>query len=80
VIVGAVLTYGVWNVWDHYELVTAINIWFVRIAALILVGLLGYEIFASKHAETSSTVKLIALFSILTWVTIAAAGRWIGLS
>jgi hypothetical protein len=80
VVVGWILTYGVWNVWDNYDLVTQINIWFVRIAALVLVGLLGYDIFTSKSVETSPVVKLIALFSILSWVTIAAAGRWIGLS
>lgn len=79
-IVGWILTYGVWNVWDNYETVTQINIWFVRAAAIILVGLLGFEIFTSKSTETTATVKLIALFSVLSWVTIAAAGRWIGLS
>jgi hypothetical protein len=79
-LVGWILTYGVWNVWDNYDTVTQINIWFVRAAAIILVGLMGIEIFTSKSTETTATVKLIALFSILTWVTIAAAGRWIGLS
>jgi hypothetical protein len=80
VLVGWILTYGVWNVWDNYETVTQINIWFVRAAAVILVGLLGFEIFTSRSTETSPVVKLVALFSILSWVTIAAAGRWIGLS
>lgn len=47
--------------------------------AIALIGLLGFEVF--KGAEGSSPLtRLIALFSILSWVTVAAAGRWIGFS
>jgi hypothetical protein len=52
----------------------------VQIAAVILVGLMGYEIFTGRASDTAPLAKLIGLFSILSWVTVAAAGRWIGLS
>lgn len=52
----------------------------VNIGAIVLVGLLGYEIFTGHAGDTKPLAKLIGLFSILSWVTVAAAGRWIGLS
>jgi hypothetical protein len=48
--------------------------------SLILVGLLGYEIFRGKAEAASPLARMIALFSILSWVTVAAGGRWIGFS
>ncbi|MEZ5938222.1 MAG: DUF6644 family protein [Hyphomonadaceae bacterium] len=52
----------------------------VQLGAVALVGLLGYEIFTGHARESTPLARLIALFSILSWVTVAAAGRWIGLS
>jgi hypothetical protein len=50
------------------------------IGSLVLIGLLAYEIFVGKAETGSKLAKLIALCSILTWVTVAAGGRWIGFS
>jgi hypothetical protein len=36
------------------------------------------EIYKGKSDEATPTAKLIALFSVLCWVTVAAGGRWIG--
>lgn len=49
-------------------------------AALLLVGLIGFEVFTGKAEPSSPLARIIAVFSILTWVTVAAAGRWIGMS
>lgn len=52
----------------------------LMLGSVILIGLLGYEIYLGKAESGSRTAKLIALCSILTWVTVAAGGRWIGFS
>ncbi len=81
VIAGAIMTHGVYNLDDNYEMVLTLEVWFVRAAALAVVGFIGFEIFTgSTEDDRGPTVKLIALFSILSWVTVAAAGRWIGFS
>jgi hypothetical protein len=50
------------------------------IAGVALVGLLGYELATGDAADSQPAAKIIGLFTILAWVTCAAAGRWIGLS
>ena len=47
--------------------------------AIALVALLGFEISKGEGGSAPLT-RVIALFSILCWVTVAAAGRWIGFS
>lgn len=81
VVAGAIMTHVVYNLDDNYEMVLTLEVWFVRAAALAVVAFIGFEIFTgSTEDDRGPTVKLIALFSILSWVTVAAAGRWIGFS
>jgi hypothetical protein len=47
-------------------------------AILIMIGLFGFELYKGKADAATPLARLIALFSILTWVTVAAGGRWIG--
>jgi hypothetical protein len=47
-------------------------------ATLVLMLLYGWEIYKGKAEGGTPLAKLIALFSVLTWVTVAAGGRWIG--
>jgi len=47
-------------------------------SAVILMALYGYEIFKGNAAGGTPLAKVLALFSILIWVTVAAGGRWIG--
>jgi len=47
-------------------------------SALLLVALYGAEIYLGRAEEATPTAKLIALFSLLAWVTVAAGGRWVG--
>jgi hypothetical protein len=50
------------------------------VVALALVGLLVFECYTRKTEPASPFARLMAVCAILTWVTAAAAGRWIGLS
>lgn len=61
----------------QFFLVTKI---FVIIGAVVITGLIGFEIFTGSAQPASPLARLIALFSILSWVTVAAGGRWIGFS
>jgi hypothetical protein len=47
-------------------------------AALILMALYGFEFYKGKADAATPLARLIALFSVLTWFTVAAGGRWIG--
>ncbi len=46
--------------------------------AAVFAALFGWEIWKGRDQATLATVQLIAMFSVLTWVTVAAGGRWIG--
>lgn len=48
------------------------------IAGLIMIALFGVEIYLGRAESATPTAKLVALFAILCWVTVAAGGRWIG--
>ncbi len=48
------------------------------IGALVLMGLFGWEIYQGRTEASTPLAKLAAMFSVLTWVTVAAGGRWIG--
>ncbi len=81
VIAGAIVTHGIYNLDDNYEMVLTTEVWFVRAAAVAAVAFVAFEIFTGKtEDDRGALVKLVALFSILSWVTVAAAGRWIGFS
>lgn len=48
------------------------------VGALVFAALFGWEIWKGREQAVPATVHLIAMFSVLTWVTVAAGGRWIG--
>jgi hypothetical protein len=80
-VAGWIHTHLPFDPFEDFALIDATNIFFVRLAAILLVLMLAYEIFiAGRNDPTKMTARLVATFSILTWVTVAAAGRWIGLS
>jgi hypothetical protein len=54
--------------------------WSMIVGSVLLLGLYGFEIAGGKAEASSPAAKLIALFSVLAWVTVAAGGRWIGFS
>jgi hypothetical protein len=81
VLVIGYVTYGIYHPLDNYDLVMEINRWSLRAAAVLVAGFILWE-FAGPKADRAIApplARLIGLFTILAWVTVAAAGRWIGL-
>ena len=75
---GLFLMYAVVG-FDTYEPVFDTVAYSVTVAgSLIMVALYAAEIWLGKADEATPTAKLVALFSVLCWVTVAAGGRWIG--
>jgi hypothetical protein len=75
---GLFLMYAVVG-FDTYEPMYDTVAYSVTIAgALIMAALYGVEIWLGRAEAASPTAKLVALFSVLCWVTVAAGGRWVG--
>ena len=76
-----IVTYGVYNPLDDYDIVMEINRWALRAAALLVAGFALWEFTRAQKTEapTPALHRLIGLLTILAWFTVAAAGRWIGL-
>ncbi|MEP7209393.1 MAG: DUF6644 family protein [Alphaproteobacteria bacterium] len=81
VVVIGVITYVIYTPLDNYDIVMEINRWTLRCAAVVVAGFILWEFTRQRATETPSTPfnRLVGVFSILAWFTIAAAGRWIGL-
>jgi hypothetical protein len=75
------VTYGIYHPLDDYDIVMEINRWTVRAGALLVAGFLLWEFARPKAgpAMAPRLARLTGLFTILTWFTVATAGRWIGL-
>ncbi len=75
---GLFLMYAIVG-FDTYEPVFDTVAYSVTVAgSLIMVALYAAEIWLGKADEATPTAKLVALFSVLCWVTVAAGGRWVG--
>jgi hypothetical protein len=74
------VTYVTYHPLDDYDIVMEINRWTLRLMALLVAGFILWE-FAGRKTDNASPplARLFGLFTILAWVTVAAAGRWIGL-
>ncbi len=81
VIAIGVVTYGVYHPLDNYDLVMEINRWALRGAAALVAGFVLWEFARAPRdaAAPPALTRLIGVFTLLAWVTVAAAGRWIGL-
>jgi hypothetical protein len=75
------VTYGIYDPLDNYDIVMEINRWAVRLMALLVAGFLVWEFAIAKRERPAgpALARMIGLFTILAWVTVATAGRWIGL-
>ena len=81
VISVGIVTYLVYNPMDNYTIVMEINRWTLRCAAITVAGFILWEFTRARTTDVASPPlnRLIGVFSILAWFTVAAAGRWIGL-
>ena len=71
---------GVYNALNEYDLTMEIDRWSLRFIALVVAFFLVWE-FTRQRPDTPAPIpnRLIGLLTILSWFTVAAAGRWIGL-
>lgn len=69
------------NPLDDYDLVMEVDRWTLRVTAVIVAGFMLWEFVGRPSPDTSQPKlnRMIGVFSILAWITVAAAGRWIGL-
>ena len=68
------------NPLDDYDLVMEIDRYTARVLALIVAFCLVFEFTRPRHDATAPMAnRLIGILTILVWITVAAAGRWIGL-
>jgi hypothetical protein len=80
IVIGVgIFTYGLHNPLDDYELVMETNRWTLRLAAILVAGALIWEFARRPAADMQPPARLIGLITLLAWVTVAIAGRWIGL-
>lgn len=49
-------------------------------AGILLIALVGYEVWREEATPGGRVARIIAVLSILSWVATAAGGRWIGFS
>jgi hypothetical protein len=79
-VLGTIAMYAAVGFDNMGQLYLDISSWALSVSSLLLVVLLGYEISAGSAEPGTRLARLIALFSVLAWVTVAAGGRWIGFS
>ena len=77
---GIFLAYWIVGFNNYDQIFLDLSKWSMIIGSILLLGLYGFEIAAGKAEASTPVAKLIALFSVLAWVTVAAGGRWIGFS
>lgn len=53
------------------------NIWFTRAEGLWVILFAAYQIFGAKAPDSPRLTRLVGYSTLLVWVTVAAAGRWI---
>lgn len=57
-----------------------ISMYAVIAALVVVIALLAWELRKGRADAASPQARMIALFSLLAWITVATGGRWIGLS
>jgi len=75
-----VMTMLLYTPLNDYDLVMEIDRYTARLTAFIVAFCLVYEFTRPRHdAAAPMGNRLIGILTILAWITVAAAGRWIGL-
>lgn len=75
-----VMTMLLYTPLNDYDLVMEIDRYTARLMALIVAFCLVFEFTRPRHdAAAPMGNRLIGILTILAWITVAAAGRWIGL-
>jgi hypothetical protein len=77
---GMFILYWIVGFNNYDQIFLDLSKWSMIVGSVLLLGLYGYEMYAGRAEAASPLAKMIALFSVLAWVTVAAGGRWIGFS
>lgn len=78
IIAHQIVTHSVVTLDSSYDNWVVANQWFTRAEALWIVGFGGYQIFGYRNELAGGPLtRIIGFSSLLVWVTVAAAGRWI---
>ena len=75
---GMFLMYWIVGFNTYEPIYDEISRWITVLGGLAFIGLFSWEVYQGRAEASSPTAKLLALLSVLTWVTVAAGGRWIG--
>ncbi len=78
---GVFIMYWMVGFNSYDQIYLDISMWSMIIGLLVVLALIFLEIQQKDRVDSATPVaRLIAVFSFLTWVTVAAGGRWIGFS
>ena len=75
---GMFLMYWIVGFNTYEPVYDEISRWITVLGGLAFIGLFSWEVYQGRMEASTPTAKLMAMFSVLTWVTVAAGGRWIG--
>lgn len=78
---GVFIMYWIVGFNSYDQIYLDISMWSMIVGLLVVLTLIFLEISRKDRVDSATpTARLIAVFSFLTWVTVAAGGRWIGFS
>jgi hypothetical protein len=84
VVVGVlvIVTYGVYHPLEEYDLVMEINRWAMRLGGIAVAAALLWTVLRDPGDTDAAPrfARVMAALTLVAWITVAAAGRWIGLS
>lgn len=77
---GTYIMYWIVGFNSYDQVYLDISMYAIIAGLLIVAGLLFLELRKGNAQASSPLARIVALFSILTWITVATDGRWIGQS
>jgi hypothetical protein len=78
---GVFVMYWIVGFNSYDQIYLDVSMWSMIIGLLVVLGLIFMELRQKDRVDSATPLaRLIAVFSFLTWVTVAAGGRWIGFS
>jgi hypothetical protein len=79
-VLGFWIVYAVVGFDNGDQIYQDLSKWGVAIASIVIAVFLGLQVSRAGSDAPGPFARAIAVFSILSWITVAAGGRWIGFS
>ena len=74
------VTFFIYNPLDMHPEMNEVERWVLRLSGLAIAALLIWDFSRPQAADgPKRDARFVGVLTILTWITVAAAGRWIGL-